>query len=462
MHAYASIRELSDALRTGAVSPRHLVDDCLDRLETLGPTYNAVVTVTRPRAETQAQRVEQEIAAGCYRGPLHGVPYGAKDLLATTSDIPTTWGATPFRRQTFDYDAAVIVRLERDGAVLAAKLAMVELAGGMGYRQPNASFSGPCRNPWNPDTWSGGSSSGSGAAVSAGLIPFAIGSETWGSILRPANNCGVSGLRPTYGLVSRHGAMALSWTLDKLGPLCRTADDCGLVLEAIAGVDPRDPSTRRAFTYDADLSGPFRIAVLHDGVANLHPAVRRNFEATLCVLGRCAVIEEIAFPDRPYEAMTRTILYAESASAFEAFIASGKASELTAPEDRYGPYARTVVLATDYLKALRLRGVVARDVEAILRPYDALVAPTSRTAATPIDQAFRGVTPTTRDVVGAIGNGVGLPAISIPNGFTEVGLPTGVQLVGRAYGENRILAVARDYQSRTDWHLRRPPANLTR
>jgi aspartyl-tRNA(Asn)/glutamyl-tRNA(Gln) amidotransferase subunit A len=456
-HAYASIRELSDALRTGAVSPRTLVDGYLDRLATLGPTYNAVVTVTRTRAEAQARRATREIAAGRYRGPLHGVPYGAKDLLATTRDIPTTWGATPFRRQTFDYDATVIVRLERAGAVLAAKLAMVELAGGMGYRQPNASFSGPCRNPWNPDTWAGGSSSGSGAAVSAGLVPFAIGSETWGSIVRPANNCGVTGLRPTYGLVSRHGAMALSWTLDKLGPLCRTADDCGLVLEAIAGADPRDPSTSRGFTYRTDLSGPFRVAVLPDAAEHLDPEVQRNFEATLRVLGRCASIEAIAFPDRPYEAMTRTILYAELASAFEAFIASGRASELTAPEDRYGPYARTAVLAIDYLKALRLRGVVARDVEAILAPYDALVAPTSRTAATPIDEAFRGATPTTRDVVGAIGNGVGLPAISVPNGFTAAGLPTGVLFMGRAYGENRILAVARAYQARTDWHLRRPP-----
>jgi aspartyl-tRNA(Asn)/glutamyl-tRNA(Gln) amidotransferase subunit A len=270
-----------------------LVDVCLNRLETLGPTYNAVVTVTRMRAEAQAQRAEQEITAGRYRGPLHGVPYGAKDLLATTSDIPTTWGATPFRRQTFDYDATVIVHLERAGAVLAAKLAMIELAGGMGYRQPNASFSGPCRNPWNPDTWSGGSSSGSGAAVSAGLVPFAIGSETWGSILRPANNCGVSGLRPTYGLVSRHGAMALSWTLDKLGPLCLTADDCGLVLEAIAGADPRDPTASRAFTYHADLSGPFRLAVLQDAAEHFDPVVRQNFEATLRVLARFASVEEI-------------------------------------------------------------------------------------------------------------------------------------------------------------------------
>jgi len=176
------------------------------------------VTVTRERALSQARKAEKEIEAGLYRGPLHGIPYGAKDLLATKG-IPTTWGAAPFRNQVFDYDAAVIEKLSKAGAILCAKLAMIELAGGMGYKQPFASFTGPPKNPWNPCMWTGGSSSGSGAAVCAGLLPFALGSETWGSILSPANNCGVAGLRPTYGRVSRHGAMALCWTLDKLGPL---------------------------------------------------------------------------------------------------------------------------------------------------------------------------------------------------------------------------------------------------
>ncbi len=209
---YATIRELSHLIRDGRVTPVELAELFLERLEELGPKYNAVVTVTRIRALEEARRAEGEIEAGEYRGPLHGIPYGVKDLLATAG-IPTTWGASPFRGQVFDYDAAVVERLRGAGAVLAAKLAMIELAGGMGYRQPNASFTGPPRNPWNPDYWTGGSSSGSAAAVCAGLIPFSIGSETWGSILSPANNCGVSGLRPTYGRVSRYGAMTLSWTL---------------------------------------------------------------------------------------------------------------------------------------------------------------------------------------------------------------------------------------------------------
>ena len=242
---FMPIRELGELVRQRQASPVEIAEIFLQRLDSIGPRYNAVVTVTRERAMEQARRAESEIAAGDYKGLLHGIPYGAKDLLATSGGIPTTWGAAPFREQVFDYDAAVVRRLEEAGAPLAAKLAMVEIAGGMGYRQPNASFTGPGMTPWGSDAWSGGSSSGSGASVAAGLVPFAIGSETWGSILSPANNCGLSGLRPTYGRVSRQGAMVLSWSLDKLGPLCLTADDCGIVLEAIAGADADDPLYKR-------------------------------------------------------------------------------------------------------------------------------------------------------------------------------------------------------------------------
>ena len=266
--AFLTIRQLSDLVRTREVSPVELAETFLHRLETLGPRYNAVVTLTRERAMRQAKQAEQEIASGNYKGRLHGIPYGAKDLLATSDGIPTTWGASPLRNQVFNYDATVIRKLEAAGAVLAAKLAMVELAGGMGYRNPNASFTGPGISPWgDADSWSGGSSSGSGASVAAGLVPFAIGSETWGSILSPANNCGIAGLRPSYGRVSRHGAMALSWSLDKLGPLCLNADDCGLVLEAIAGYDPEDLSTtKKTYQYNAN-SDPhprFKIGVIRD------------------------------------------------------------------------------------------------------------------------------------------------------------------------------------------------------
>ena len=457
---FMPIRQLSELVRSKQVSPVELTSTCLDRLETLGPQYNAVVTVTRERAMQQARQAERDIAAGHYRGPLHGIPYGAKDLLATAGGIPTTWGAAPFRQQTFPYDATVIRKLEASGAVLAAKLAMIELAGGMGYRQPNASFTGPCMNPWNRQTWTGGSSSGSGAAVAAGLVPFAIGSETWGSILSPANNCGVAGLRPTYGRVSRYGAMALCWTLDKLGPLCLTADDCGLVLEAIAGVDPQDPTTTtQPYVYEADAAvKKFRLGVLTGVTDDVDAAVRANFTRALEVLQEVADIEEVIFPELPYEEITRTILFAEASSAFEELIDSGRIAELTAPEDHYNPYVRTAILAKDYLRALRLRGIMAREVDAILCRYDALVAPSRATTATPIAEEFRSaIRGSAKDIMGAVGNGAGLPGISVPNGFSEQGLPTGVQFMGRAYAENTVLAVARTYQSLTDWHTQHPP-----
>ena len=240
--SFASVAELGRRLRTRKVSATELATHFLDRLESLGPTFGAVVTVTRGRALSEAAAADREIARGRWRGPLHGIPYGVKDLLAAEG-YPTSWGAAPYENQLFAADATVVARLKAAGAVLVAKLAMVELAGGMGYNQANASFTGPGRTPWNPDYWSGGSSSGPGAAVAAGLVPFAIGSETSGSIVTPAAYSGVTGLRPTYGLVSRHGAMALSWTMDKLGPMGRSAEDCALVLAAIAGKDPEDPSS---------------------------------------------------------------------------------------------------------------------------------------------------------------------------------------------------------------------------
>ena len=229
---FATVAELGRRLWSREFTSVELTRFFLDRLERLGPKLNAVVTVTRERALAEAQQADAELCSGRYRGPLHGIPYGAKDLLATKG-IPTTWGAAPFKEQMFDEDAAVITKLREAGAVLAAKLAMVEIAGGLGYRQANATFTGPGLNPWNLKRWAGGSSSGSGAAVAAGLIPFSIGTETWGSIMTPAGNCGVTGLRPTYDLIDRKGAMALTWTMDKIGPLARTAQDCGLILNAV-------------------------------------------------------------------------------------------------------------------------------------------------------------------------------------------------------------------------------------
>lgn len=460
---FRPIRELAGLIASKEVSPVELTQTFLERLEQFGPHYNSLVTLTAERAFETARQAEEDIAAGRSRGMLHGIPWGAKDLLATSGGIPTTWGAAPFRDQRFDYDATVVTKLEAAGAPLAGKLAMIELAGGMGYIHPDASLTGPPRNPWDTGRWTGGSSSGSGAAVAAGLIPFAIGSETWGSILIPANNCGLAGLRPTYGRVSRYGAMALCWTLDKLGPLCLTADDCGIVLETLSGPDPKDGSTHpEPFSYNPDFNPGrrYRIGIISGVMDEAAEAVRDNFEAAVAVLGDVADFEEVRLPELPYVEVTSTILMVESASAFEDFLAEGGPLELSGTGwHGRSPYARPAVLATDYIKALRLRGVIAREVDGVMAGYDALAAPTAMNTATPIDEEFRSRSMTSAgagDLMGSIGNGCGLPSVSVPSGFDGDGLPTGIQFMSRAYDENVCLAVAREYQARTEWHLRHP------
>ena len=459
---FLSVRELGGLLRTEQVSPVELAEFFLNKLESEGPRYNALVTLTRERALKQAKQAEREIASGEYRGPLHGIPYGLKDLVATAGGTPTTWGAVPFKGQTFDYDATIVQKLDAAGAVLVAKLAMVELAGGMGYLYPSASATGPAITPWgNKDSWTGGSSSGSGAAVAAGLVPFAIGSETWGSILLPAHNCGIAGLRPTYGRVSRYGAMALSWTLDKLGPMCLTADDCGLVLEVIASHDPNDPTTSdRPYSYDTQYpaSHRFKLGVLKGMVDAAEEEVKANFQQSLEVLEQMADIEEVEFPDMPYEPVTRTILNAESASIFEDFFESGETARLSGDETRFSAYSRLAVPATDYLRALRIRTQICRAADEVLSKYDAVVGTPRNHVATPIDQPIRAsISGLSRDILGAVGNVAGLPSVAVPNGFGARGLPTGIQFMGRAYEENSILAAARAYQSLTDWHTQHPP-----
>jgi aspartyl-tRNA(Asn)/glutamyl-tRNA(Gln) amidotransferase subunit A len=458
---FASVRRLAALLRSRRLSPVALTEAYLERLRTVGPRLGAVVTITKELALKEARAAEREIRAGKFRGPLHGIPYGAKDLLATQG-IPTTWGARPLRKQVFDYDATVIQKLRAAGAVLVAKLAMVELAGGFGYDNADASFTGPGRTPWNLKFWSGGSSTGPAAAVAAGLVAFAIGSETSGSIITPAAFSGVSGLRPTYGRVSRHGAMALSWTLDKLGPMCRTADDCGLVLAASAGADPRDPSTAgKTFAYPGPKAGKkFKIGVIKGATRRSQPEVKKNFEAALKVLGRFAEVDDnVAFPELPFGTVVGTVLEAEGASAFRDLIASGRMREMDIPGNRIGGYSASLVLAVDYIQAMRVRAVMKRKLDALYARYDALVAPSRGTVAYPLDTDFRKAYPRFGDAVSVIpaGNVAGQPAISVPSGFGENRLPTGIQFTGRAWSEARLLAIAHAYQQATDWHAKRPP-----
>lgn len=459
---FKPIRQLSELVRERKVSPTELTELFLERLDRIGPRYNALVTLMPDRAMEEAEQAEREIASGTYRGPLHGIPYGLKDLFAAVG-APTSWGATPFKDQVFDHDSTVARKLNEAGAVLLGKLALVEIAGGIRYKQPNATFTGPGINPWGGTTWAGGSSSGSGSAVSAGLVPFAIGSETWGSIIMPSSNCGIAGLRPTYGRVSRAGGMPLSWTLDKPGPMCQTADDCGLVVEAIAGPDSIDlAASNRPFSYTPESSNRrFKLAVPAGVTDEVEPAVRENFEAALHSLERVANVEVIELPDYPYGAVITAIFMGESATIYSEFTKSGRSSELTAPEDRYGIYARSTTLASDYLRAMRIRKMIAREVDAILSRYDALVGPGRPGVATPLDlDRVKSFKERSSDVMGALGNCIGLPAVTVPSGFSEDDLPTSIQFMGRPYDENVILSVASAYQSMTTWHERHPPDTI--
>ena len=452
---YLPIRELASRIQTQQLDPVELTQAYLARLDALGSRLGAVVTVTRERALREAREARDEVRAGRYRGPLHGIPYGVEDVIAAAG-YPTTWGAQPYRDQHFDRDAVVVQRLRTAGAIIVAKLATVELAGAMGYQQADASFTGPGRNPWNQGFWSGGSSTGPGAAVAAALVPFAVGLETWGSVVTPAAFSGVTGLCPTYGRVSRQGAMTLSETMDKLGPLCRTADDCGLVLRAVAGQDAGDSKSR-------SLAGRFRIGVLRAAAGGAQPEVRRNFGAALEQLSTVAeLVPDVALPAFPYDAAASLIINAEAASAFEELIDSGRAHELTAPEGRIGGYAGQMIPARDYLNAIRIRAPAAGAVDRLFAEggFDALAHPTRATVAYPVGKRFASAYPEARgggEPISAAGSLLGLPSLALPSGFGRNDLPTSISFTGRAWREDRLLALGRAYQERTDWHTRRPP-----
>ncbi len=466
---FRSITELNQMLVKREISARELATQFCNRLEQLGPQLNALAVSTRKAALDNAKNVDDELKRKRLRGPLQGIPFGAKDLLAYPG-YPTTWGAKPFANQTFDYKAAAIERLEARGALLIGKLAMVELAGGGGYDRPSASHFGPGLNPWSLGHWAGGSSSGSGAAVAAGLVPFAIGSETWGSILGPSAFCAVTGLRPTYGYVSRYGAMALSWTMDKIGPMCHSALDCALVLQVMSGGDERDfGSAGKNFYY-----GPEFVQQISKMKVGYNPVdfeewttedMRPAYREALDVLRRLGVeLKEIEFPKMPYSTVAGSIIDAESASIFEPFVKSGQVDELADVGQIAGLKAAQEIKSNDYLRAMRIRAKIQEELTPTWRDLDIIVAPSTTRTANPIDQplrgsaANRGPRPEKRGLtdLGAISNLLGWPSLSVPCGFAGT-LPVGLQFVTRPFNENRILAAGVAYQRETDWHTRRPP-----
>jgi len=464
---FAGISELNAKVRAKEVKAVDLARAFGKRLEALGPRYNALALPLTKRAIRQAEAVDAEIKRDRLRGPLQGIPYGAKDLLSVAQQ-PTAWGARPYAAQVFDYDATVIKKLEAAGAPIVGKLAMVELAGGPGYRFASASATGPGLNPWDRSRWSGGSSSGSAIAVAAGLVPFAIGSETSGSILTPAAFCGVTALRPTYGLVSRYGAMPLSWTLDKLGPFCRSAEDCGMVLETIAGGDRRDPgSAGKNFYYTPQYAR--KMSELRIGFApadfsewpddEARPALQQALDV-MRSLG--AQMVETKLPDFPYGATIGTIISADAASVFEPLITSGKVEELADQKQIAGLKAGLEIPAHVYLKAMRIRRLAQEAIHKLFIDVDMLLTPGRLSPAPkvnePLDRRTDRVRPKDPGLTTLIpaGNLAGLPALSLPCGFAG-NLPVALQLAGLPFTENTLLAVGKEFQSRTDWHKRRPP-----
>ena len=459
--AFSPVSVLAEMIRTRAISSVELTRVFLHRLHTIGPKLNAVVTIMDERALAEAEQADKDLAAGVHHGPLHGIPYGVKDLLAAIG-APTTWGAAPYKDRVFDYDGTVVKRLKAAGGVLVAKLAMIELAGGMGYNQADASFTGPCRNPWNTGYWTGGSSSGPGAAVAAGLVAFAIGSETDGSITNPSSYCGLSGLRPTYGRVSRHGAMALCWSLDKLGPMCRSAQDAHLVLGAISGVDPNDATSVDASYPSAPLAAPEPVVVgtVKGATAKVQHEVKKNYEAALDILHAAGVakkIVEIELPSYGYDDCVGAIIAGEGAAAFRDIIQDGRVQTLSDPGGRRGGYSYLAVPAIDYVDAMRMRRPMQRDFARLFETVDVIAAPTFATVALPTTMTFDKAYPGTNDspLISAC-NLVGIPAISVHDGFGIHGLPTGFMLVAPALEEARLAALGAEYQRHTDWHTRHP------
>src|ERR1700687_1119658 len=487
--AFATVRELAELVRTRRVSATALTEMYLDRLRRYGGGLRFTVTLTEERARAQAKEADREIAAGKYRGPLHGLPWGAKDLLAVKG-YPTTWGAGGFEKQIIDEDATVVQRLDAAGAVLVAKLTLGALAEG------DVWFGGKTRNPWNPAQGSSGSSAGPASATAAGCVAFSIGSETLGSISSPSTRCGCTGLRPTFGLVPRTGAMALSWSMDKLGPICRSVEDCALVLNAIYGPDGKDRAVKNAaFNWDAELDWrKLRVGYLKNDFERApqppeeaqkeEPAAteeekkkreerrkrreafqqrakydHRFSEAALAKLRQMGVaLIPVEMPKFPYDPMV-AMLSAEAAAAFDELTRSGRDKLLTAQSADDWPNtfrSARFIPAVEYIQASRARRLAMDAVARVFDTVDVIVAPTGSEQL-------------------VITNLTGHPALILPNGFRGEdapkppaedngdddniggpGTPVSLTFLGNLYREAELLAFARAYQEATGFHRKYP------
>ena len=434
---WATIEQLAPLIKEGKLTSRRLTEYCLKRLREHDPTLHCVITLTEERALAQADKLDAELAAGNYRGPLHGIPYGAKDLLAARG-YPTTWGAAPYKAQTIDMDAAVIEQLDAAGAVLVAKLSMGALAWG------DVWYDAMTRNPWDTEAGSSGSSAGSASAVAAGLVPFAIGTETLGSIVSPSTVCGTTGLRPTFGRVSRHGAMALSWTMDKIGPITRSATDAGLVLAAIGHYDPRDAHAIRAgFQYRMPTGRPERGRRIGYYKSRMEAPYPFHDQDSLVL----ATLEDLGYElvpiELPEEPPIRFLLNVEAAAAFEQLTRSNTDDELTRQIRYAWPNvfrSAHFIPAVAYVQANRLRRQLMVEVDRLLEEaaVDVYVNPSWHSNSL------------------LITNLTGHPCLSVPNGLNAEGTPTSITFTGKLFHEQAIIDVAAAYQQVTIWDDQHP------
>jgi Asp-tRNA(Asn)/Glu-tRNA(Gln) amidotransferase A subunit family amidase len=437
--AFSSVGELGELLRQRKVTSVQLTQMYLDRLKRYGEKLLCMVTLTEELALQQAAAADRELQAGRSRGPLHGIPYGVKDLFATRG-YPTTWGAEPFQTQQIDQDATVVERLHEAGAVLVAKLSMGALAQGGRW------FRGMTRNPWQPEETrigSSGSSAGSASATSAGLVGFAIGTETLGSIISPSARCGVVGLRPTYGRISRHGAMGLSWTMDKIGPICRRVEDCALVLETLIGPDGRDRTVTDApFSWNPARSlQNLRVGFVAGEFEQGEEARQALYREALDALrGAGVTLHPVKLPTYDAQAL-RIILSAEAAAAFDDITRDGRVNQLSGQGPGDWPTSfRTArfIPAVEYLRAQRGRTLLMQEMERWMAPWDVFVTPA----------------PGSRSLT--ITNLTGHPAVGVPCGFLQ-GLPQSIMFTGRLYDEATPLRVALAFEEATRWHHLHPP-----
>lgn len=428
--AFYPVAELASLIKNKKISSVQLTEMYLTRLKKYGDTLQCVVTLTEESALKQAQKADEEIAQGIYRGPLHGIPYGVKDLFAVEG-YKTTWGAAPYKNQQIDQTATVVKKLEDAGAVLVAKLTLGALAMG------DVWFGGVTKNPWDLNQGSSGSSAGAASATAAGLVGFAIGTETWGSIVSPSTRCGVTGLRPTFGQVSRFGAMALSWTMDKVGPIARNAYDCALVFDAIHGMDIKDPSTTNyPFNYEEKKITAFKVGYLKSYFDKEYRG-QKNDSLTLDVLKELGVtLHEVELPnDLPVNSLA-IILEAEAATAFDELTRSNKDDELTAQHKYAWPNifrSARFIPAVEYIQASRLRDILIEEFQQVIKDYDVIITPSYGG-----DQLL-------------MTNLTGNPCVVVPNGFDDEKHPTSISFIGNLYDEAVLLNFVKHYQEATDF-----------